>query len=213
MHNTGIEQLKKGLRVADYVLYVDTVTPGRFREENDLDLYIKNGTDKAHILYTKIFSGRKPYYKPWIELFGIDKNVSINRTSIPYINSMFEQTLLTIFASALGAGENIFVDYHNDAETKKQLTAGFPAVVTRLGSKLYRLGFTWFKDWYFPEGYMEGEQKLQAEKPLDSDSRDRHLHKMRSSVISFLDSARGSTRRDPYYERAVHRAEVLITKR
>jgi len=213
MYSTVVKQLERGLRVSDYILYVDTVTAGRFREETDLDLYVRNGTHKAHVLYVKIFDGRRPWYKPWIELFGIDRNITINSASIPYIDSAFERRLLTTFSSALSAGENIFVDYHNDVETKKQLAAGFPAVVTRLGSKLHSLGFTWFKDWYFPEGYMEGEQKLQAEKPLDGGSRNRHLREIRASVETFLDSARGDTRRDQYYQRAVKRAQVFIDKR
>ncbi len=210
MHYAVIDQLNRGIHIADFELYTHAVTPGRFREENDLDLYVRNGTSEAHMLFAKVFRGRKPWYKPWFELFGIDATVALNSTAVPYFDSLLEQSLLTVFASALDPGENIFVDYHNDTETKNQLTAGFPAVLTRLGSKLYERGFTWFKDWYFPEGYMEGEQKLQAEKPLNGDSRNRHLRRIRSAVESFLDSAPDGTRRELYYERALKRAEVLI---
>jgi hypothetical protein len=210
MRDAVLAQLEKGVHASDYEVYIHAVTPGRFREENDMDLYVRNGTAETHLLYVKVFHGRKPWYRPWLELFGISAEVTLNRTTVRYFESALEHTLLATFASALDDGENVFVDYHNDIETKRQLTAGLPAVLTRLGNKLYRLGFTWFKDWYYPEGYMEGEQKLQAEKPLDSDSRNRQLREIRSSVGSFLDSVGGCAQCDPYVEHAVHTAKAFI---
>jgi hypothetical protein len=213
MQGVIIEKLMSGIHISEYTVYVHGVTRGRFTEESDFDIFLSNGQLEAHALYAKIFKGRKPWYRPWIELFGIETHIALNHKAVPYLNSALEDTVLTTVTSALDAGEHLFVDYHNDSETRTQLAAGLPAVLTRLGNKLYRLGFTWFKDWYFPEGYMEGEQKLQAEKPLDDDSRNRHLREIRSAVESFLDSSRSYARSDPHYERIVRRAEELVDKR
>ncbi|MHA1209321.1 MAG: DUF1122 family protein [Candidatus Freyarchaeota archaeon] len=46
-----------------------------------------------------------------------------------------------------------------------------------LGYKLFQLGFTWFKDWYFAEGFWEGGVKLQGEK-TNEQNRNRQLEKI-----------------------------------
>jgi len=81
MHYAVIDQLNRGIHITDFELYTHAVTPGRFREENDLDVYVRNGTSEAHMLFAKVFRGRKPWYKPWFELFGIDATVTLNSTA------------------------------------------------------------------------------------------------------------------------------------
>jgi hypothetical protein len=63
-----------------------------------------------------------------------------------------------------------------------------PPVLTRLGYRLFLLGFTWFKDWYFSSRGHEGGQKLQGEKPLDDSARRRHLDRIKSEAELFLQS-------------------------
>ncbi|HAV39561.1 MAG TPA: DUF1122 domain-containing protein, partial [Aquificaceae bacterium] len=58
----------------------------------------------------------------------------------------------------------VFVEYYEDKQTLEELKAGKPPEETRLGSKLKALGYTYLRDWYYPEGWMEGGYKLQAER-------------------------------------------------
>lgn len=213
MELAALAKIKKGISVAGHCLFVKQITPGRFKEEEDLDMYISNNRHEMHLLYAKVFTGRKPHYRPWIELFGINSSVMLGDDTIEYFGSELERTLLSAFASALGAGESMFVDYQQDNETQKQLADGVPVATSRLGNILFELGFTWFKDWYFPEGYMEGDQKLQGEKPLNSDSRNRYFKEICASVESFLDSARTHAHQDTHYLRAVQRAHALVHPR
>ncbi len=181
-----VKNLERGVVLTNYTIYTNTATKGRFHEEIDLDVYLNTNGDKAHFLYLKVFGGRRPYYRPWIELYGIDRRIHVGKSDVDYFDSPLEKCLLQYLAKYIGPGENIFVDYHKDTETRKQLEKDIPAEASRLGFVLYRLGFTWFKDWYFPEGFMEGEQKLQAEMPLNESEKNRQLKNIYRSVKNFL---------------------------
>lgn len=89
------------------------------------------------------------------------------------------------------------------------LQSGFPPATTRLGFKLFENGFTWFKDWYFPEGFMEGGQKLQGEKTSDMESKNRQLIQILKEIKSFLEKTHLS--REHHHERnALERAKKIL---
>ncbi len=56
------------------------------------------------------------------------------------------------------------MEYYEDRQTLRELKEGKPPEETRLGKKLKALGYRYLRDWYYPEGWMEGGYKLQAEK-------------------------------------------------
>ncbi len=205
-----VEDLKNGVLIIDDTVYTETPMRGRFKEEIDLDVFLKKDGDKAHLFYLKIFYGRRPYYRPWIELYGLNATIHLRNTDIDYFNSPLEMNVLQYLTNCIGAGENIFVDYYMDLETRKQLETGIPAAVSRLGFMLYRLGFTWFKDWYFPEGFMEGEQKLQAEKPLNELEKNRQLKKIYESVKTFLKKTEAVDRGNPQLSLIRNRAHQIV---
>ena len=72
--------------------------------------------------------------------------------------------------------------YIRDDETRKMLYYNFHLVETPLGLALLSSGFTWFKDWYFPEGGNEGFPKLQSNKPLDITEAIRQLREIQKEV-------------------------------
>jgi len=203
MKRNIVENFRKGISVTDFTIAAKSVMRGRFQEELDLDVHLKIDGTETHLLYLKLFRGRQPHYRPWMELFGIEKNIKIGNNTINYFGSPLENSLLQFVAQFVDPGENLFVDYSRDHETRKQLELGIPAAVSRLGYKLYTLGFTWFKDWYFPEGFMEGEQKLQAERPLNKDEENRQRTAIYESVKSFLENI------EPVYRADLHLNDVL----
>ena len=49
----------------------------------------------------------------------------------------------------------------------------------------------WFKDWYFPEGWMEGGMKLQATRPLNRDIRALREEQAARELEAFVSRLRG----------------------
>ena len=115
-----------------------------------------------------VFPGRPPFYRPWIELFDIDSS----------IYPVVEDTILDAAAAVLPPGSPLYVEYLWDAATARELEQGVHPALTRLGLRLLARGFTWFKDWYYPEGFLEGGPKLQAEKPVSLEQARRHVEEI-----------------------------------
>ncbi len=203
-----ISKITNGISIDDFYIYAKNITKGRFSEEINLDLYLKKYKSEVFLLSAKIFQGRKPYYKPWVEIFNINNELMIDNEKIVYFNSDLENVVLLTFSHMLENGESIYVEYYNDVETKKQLDLDFPPVVSRLGHKLFTLGFSWFKNWYFPEGFMEGNIKLQAEKPVNNDARIMQLTKIYNEVVIFLKKME-SFESEWYIINAIERAKSI----
>ncbi|RMH05620.1 MAG: DUF1122 domain-containing protein [Aquificota bacterium] len=128
--------------------YVPKVERGRFAEEENVILE-KEG---KKLLVIKAFYGRKPYWREWAELFHIDPS---------FFGSSEEDELYRLLSKYF---RRLFVEYYEDRQTLRELKEGKPPEETRLGKKLKALGYRYLRDWYYPEGWMEGGYKLQAEK-------------------------------------------------
>lgn len=124
------------------------VERGRFVEEENIEL----GKEGRSLLFIKAFYGRKPHWKEWAELFHIEAG---------FFGSPQEDELYRILVKYF---RRVFVEYYEDAQTMLELKSGREPQDTRLGSKLKALGYRYFRDWYYPEGWMEGGYKLQAER-------------------------------------------------
>jgi hypothetical protein len=208
---TAVEKLTSGFVVDNFIVYAKTVSRGRFREEVNLNVYLKEDELEDRLLDIKVFYGRPPHHAPWVEFFDIKNLVSLGGKTIEYFDSVFEDKLLSIFSQATNPGASIFVEYYEDEETRRQLGAGLPPPVSRLGYKLFKLGFTWFKDWYFAEGFWEGGQKLQGEKPND-ESRTRQLKEIYGEAKTFLERGQSSGEHEWYVIRAIVRAKNIISQ-
>lgn len=205
-----LDALVKGFRIGNFEIYAGRITRGRFIEEKNFVLCLRKGVAEDYLLTIKFFSGRRPYYKSWAELFSINNRINLEGEALDYVDSAFEENILRLSSSLIEPGGAIFVEYHEDAETASGLMSGYPMPVTRLGYKLFRLDFTWFKDWYFPEGLMEGGRKLQGEKPLNNEIRMSQLRKMRDEINTFLRHLESSKENTRYEENAANRAREVL---
>lgn len=183
----AVEKLAAGITVGELKILARKTSRGRFAEETNLEVLVKRGFYDDYLLTVKVFHGRRPFARPWAEIFNINNLLSLDGEPLAFFGSSIEDSVMKVFADSLRGGESIFVEYFEDKETLDVLKEGLPAPLTRLGFKLFCLGFTWFKDWYFPEGFLEGGQKLQAEKPLDEEARARHLRMTSLEVRRALD--------------------------
>ncbi len=169
------EMLKR--RLKDKGLVFKEEVPGRIKGHTYAKLYSQND----FLMYLGIYEGELPYYYPWIELFGIEPH----RNKEYFFGSGLEEFLIKSCSEELPPGGRSFVEYSEDEETQRELNEGVPPPLSRIGFLMLKHGFTWFKDWYFPEGFNEGGYKLQGEKPLNEKRRKAHMESIRKNVKDF----------------------------
>lgn len=161
-----------GLRTSRGPLRVANVRPGRFPEERDAELLVE-GSD-GPIAFVKHFAGRpSAHVRPWIEVLlrGADERLA--------------SELLVALAGLLAPGSHLMVGYGGD-ETEQGLKRRFPPVTTPIGKALYDAGCTWFKDWYYPEGWLEGGFKLQGNLPSSPEAAGVQREALRAELEQWL---------------------------
>ncbi len=181
-----LEKFRNGIVVGEFVIKSSLVEKGRFAEEYNLKIKIHHGDSQMNLMFIKIFTGRPPYYSPWIELFNIVRSLRFNNVKVKFFDSHIEDKLIEETSNHLPNGAHIFVEYMNDDMTRIELIKGVPPPFTRMGYKLLSYGFTWFKDWYYPEGQNEGNPKLQAGKPINDMIKRRQLKIIEKEAKLFL---------------------------
>lgn len=188
-----INELVNGIQVGG--IYIKGIADrGRFSEEYNVDLYSGTG---VKLLTLKVFLGRGRYYGPWVEVFNVNESVW----------GAIDEWLIRQVASYLSPGSVIYVEYLTDRETAVQLQRGYPPALTRLGYLMLKVGFTWFKDWYYPEGWLEGGPKLEGQLPLNCLDAEEKWGRIRGEAEAFL---RGWGGGDHYWVNAYSRARSII---
>ena len=181
-----------GTRTSRGPLRVVDVRPGRFPEERDAAVELGGKT----VIRLKHFAGRRSAgVPPWIEA-GVVRD-----------DEAMMSELVAALADLLPPGGRLMVLYGDD-ETERGLKRRLPPVVTPIGKALFDAGCTWFKDWYYPEGWMEGEFKLQGNKPVSEESRRQQLAELRARVEGWLDDSERAD--DEVVARARERARAVL---
>ncbi|MCL4291372.1 MAG: DUF1122 family protein [Thermoleophilia bacterium] len=154
-------------------LHVAHVARGRFPEESDAVVHA--GAGAGPVAYVKFFAGRPAaHVRPWLEALIPDRE-----------DEAFLAEIVATLADLLPAGSHLMVGYGDD-ETERGLKRGYPPPATPVGSALFAAGCTWFKDWYYPEGWLEGGFKLQGNKPLTPRVRDERLRELAADLEAWL---------------------------
>ncbi len=189
-----IDALMKGIEVSeDAYIYCSEPKQGRFREEFNVDIFLSLKEKNFPLVHAKVFLGRG-YYRDWIEIFGINANIP----DFSFFGSTAEEKILDIFSSLTS---RLFVEYFEDKETAKELSLGVPVYLSRLGFEIAKRGFTWFKDWYFPEGLMEGGHKIQAERALTEEQKRKHIKELKEEFETFKRKCSDNTLKDKIEKR------------
>ncbi|MFW5927903.1 MAG: DUF1122 family protein [Thermoplasmatota archaeon] len=202
-----VDDLQDGLQLKDKIIYAKKTDKGRIHNQKYMEIFCKKKTFEKLMFYLSIYQGKQPYYKPWVEIFGINDNIYFQDGVINYFDTDLEDVMLNKISENLGKGGRIFVEYSEDKETRFGLVRDYPEVVTRLGYKLYEHDFTWFKDWYYPEGFNEGGEKLQAEKPIDKKHEQNHHERIKEEINRFF---QGDFEGNDNYRRAKNRAQDIL---
>ncbi len=147
---------------------------------------IEGEISKTSVVKGKYFSGRGEFYKPWLEIY-YDNHVKFESSKIVDLSEGgLDEKLFKHLSDLLPPNSHFMVVYVNHEETRKGLEQGVPAPATPIGYLLWKSGCTWFKDWYFAEGFWEGDVKLQGNKPLNKQNRRKNLVEIREELIVFL---------------------------
>ncbi|WP_461830119.1 DUF1122 family protein [Aquifex sp.] len=170
-----LNTFERGLDTPYGVIKLDRLKQGRFIEEFNLDLSLEGES----LLTMKVFLGRKPYYGEWVEVFGIKPEL---KGKYSFFGSPVEEAILNSLSPYFS---KVFIEYFEDKETARELQKGVPPALSRMGYELLKRGYTYFRDWYIPEGLMEGGHKIQAEKPKSEEIKERHLEKIREEFEVF----------------------------
>ncbi len=164
-----IEKLKKGVEIENGKILKAEVKGGRFAQEFNLDLFLEGRL----LLHVKLFLGRE-HYRDWIELFGLSKDI---------YGTELEEKILDLFSPHTG---RLFIEYFEDLKTVEELKKGIPPALSRLGFQLAKRGFTYVRDWYIPEGLMEGGHKLQGEKTESQEVQEKRFKELEKDLEEFL---------------------------
>ncbi len=193
-----------------YVLHLNNLSPGRFIEETNFELYLKaigGEVSENPVVRGKYFSGRGEFYMPWLEIyynslaeFKIRKRVDLSEKDL-------DEKLFQHLSNLLSPNSHIMVVYSNHEETRKGLERGVPAPATPIGYLLWKSGCTSFKDWYFAEGFWEGDVKLQGNKPLSEEAKSKDLLETYKELTEFL---KKEEKKEKLFLDAKKRAESIL---
>ncbi len=191
--------------------------PGRTERETYFNVFIsRNGqASKEPVLQGLYFMGRGEYIKAWVEFryepryrFPDGKEGDLEEEGLT-------RALFALLGELIPPGGSMMAIYgaephHIAADTDKGLKRGFPPMITPMGYYLWLNGFRWFKDWYFPEGWLEGSMKLQATRPLDEKVRAAREAGAAEELKSFLAAYEGKEAGALEWE-ALERARAILS--
>ncbi|MDI6873906.1 DUF1122 family protein [Candidatus Solincola sp.] len=207
----------EGRSLGDLSLEARDFRRGRTDRETYFNLYLRKGdaTSRRPVVQGLFFMGRGEYIKPWME-FRYDPVASFpGDDDLDLEEYGLTGELIGLLGSMIPPGGSLMVIYGAEPhplarETERGLKRNFPPMATPLGLYLWKAGFRWFKDWYFPEGWLEGAMKLQATRPLDEEIRARREYEARRMLEKFVAGENRRGNPDPEEARALSRAEEIL---
>jgi hypothetical protein len=212
-----LEAALGGAELDGYTLEPKDFKQGRTDRESYFNLFLSRQGELSigPIVQGLFFVGRGDYIKAWIEFRYNPSTAFADGTIVDLEEDRLTGPLFSLLGGLIPAGGSMMAIYGAEAhaisaDTEKGLKRSFPPAATPLGYYLWKTGMRWFKDWYFPEGWMEGGMKLQATRPLNQEFREQREAKAKEELEGFVSGLRD---RDPnQLEReALARAEDILT--
>lgn len=199
-----------------YTLQLGDFKRGRTERESYFNIYLNRGGDLSlrPVVQGLFFRGRGDNIKAWMEFRYAPGADFPHGGSVDLDDEVLTPGLISILGELIPPGGSLMVIYGAEehpihSETEWGLKRGFPPPATPLGFYLWESGFRWFKDWYFPEGWLEGGMKLQATRPISESIRSERQEKIREELEVFV--ARSEARElTPLEKRAMFRAREVL---
>jgi len=211
-----LERLIGGRALDGYSLEPGDFKRGRTERETYFNVFLKRaGRLSLHpTVQGLFFMGRGDYIKAWVEFRYVPVAEFPEGFSVDLEEAGLTPGLFSIMGELVPPGGSMMVIYGAEVyplhrETEQGLKIGFPPQATPLGYYLWTNGFRWFKDWYFPEGWMEGGMKLQATRPLDDAVRGDREDGARRELGDFIAGLAGREL-SPLEDKALRRVEEIL---
>ncbi len=182
----------EGRKIGEYFIHISEIKKGRFSGESTFVLLLKdrkNQVSSQPVAAVRYFQGTREI-RPWMEL-SYSGTAKIGETLIDLSIDDLDITFFKTLSELIPPGGHIMVKYLDHPDTSRALTIGIPPAATPLGYLLWKSGFRWFKDWYFPEGGKEGDPKLQANKPLTEKIARVRVKEIAEELKEFLNMSKG----------------------
>lgn len=203
--------------VGDFRMEPRDFRKGRTERETYFNLFLaRDGVlSRNPVVQGLFFMGRGKYIRPWIEFRYEPHAVFSDGGEVDLEEAGLSDAVFSLLGSLIPPGGSLMVVYGAEshpfsAETERGLKRKFPPHATPVGYRLWRAGFRWYKDWYFPEGWLEGAMKLQATRPLDENVRLLREAQAKKELEEFIALMRRNGVPDPEAERALARAEEIL---
>ncbi|MFN2462572.1 MAG: DUF1122 family protein [Candidatus Dormibacteria bacterium] len=129
----------------------------------------------------------------WVEIYDLERPPALEGEE--HFAELLKPYLKPV-ADAIPAGGHLMAEYEklDWHTTQRGLLAGIPPIATPLGGLLFDLGVgDSFKDWYFPEGGMEGNRKLQGNRAYTDEQRVEMRTRRSAELVAFLEGPRHAT--------------------
>jgi len=189
---------------------VGKTSAGRYAEAINFELFLvdqKGESCDNPVVWGTFFGGRGEVYKSWVEVYFREEVAFKSSGTLKLAEAGVNEALFGALGELIPPGGHIMVVYLNHEETRKGLERGVPAPATPIGYLLWKSGCTWFKDWYFAEGFREGDVKLQGDKPLDEKNRRKDLLEIHEELTKFL---KKGGKKEELFLKARKRAEDIL---
>jgi hypothetical protein len=189
---------------------------GRFFEERYFELYLRDYSGRVSqspVVSGLYFAGRGKWIKPWAEI-GYHRSADFEEAKggterVSLTDTGLDVALFRLLSGLIPPGGHLAVEYQGD-ETGLALAMGIPAAATPLGHLMWKSGFRWFKNWYFPEGWKEGGTKLQGNRPLDGETKSKREEEAAKELRKFIEGLPPAALGD-VESRAVKRAREILS--
>jgi hypothetical protein len=205
-----------GAELDGYTLEPKDFKQGRTDRECYFNLFLsRQGVlSTGPIVQGLFFTGRGDYIKAWIEFRYNPSAAFAGGTAVDLEESKLTARLFSLLGELIPPGGSMMAIYGAEAhaisaDTEKGLKRSFPPAATPLGYYLWKTGMRWYKDWYFPEGWMEGGMKLQATRPLNQEIRAQREAKAGEELEKFIAGLQGGTLSRLEQEALVRAEDVL----
>ena len=211
-----LSQALAGARLGNCELEPRDFKRGRTEREAYFNLFLLRSGERsrAPVVQGLFFSGRGDYIKAWIEFRYEPRAEFAAGAALDLEESGHSAEMFSLLGALIPPGGSMMAIYGAEAhaisaETERGLKRSFPPAATPLGYYLWGSGMRWFKDWYFPEGWMEGGMKLQATRPLSDEIRARREEEAARELAAFVSRLRGRDL-DALERGALARAEEVL---
>ncbi|MFQ6129746.1 MAG: DUF1122 family protein [Candidatus Hadarchaeaceae archaeon] len=199
-----------GKKLDGYSVKMGKTSAGRYPEAVNFELYLVDQEGEScdnPVVWGTFFGGRGEAYKPWIEIYFREEAAFKSSGTLKLAEAGVDEAFFRALVELIPPGGHIMVVYLDHEETRKGLEQGVPAPATPIGHLLWKSGCTWFKDWYFAEGFREGDVKLQGDKPTNEENRRKDLLEIHQALYEFL---RKEKSENELFARARERAKEIM---